>query len=383
MSYRIPFNKPFIAGQELYYVAQAVVEGHTAGAGAFSERCERLMEERFGASRVLLTTSCTAALEMAAILAGIGDGDEIILPSYTFVSTANAFYLRGARLRFVDIRADTLNLDERLVEDTITERTRAIVPVHYAGVACEMNAIANIAQRHELVVVEDAAQGVNARYHGHYLGTLGDFGCYSFHETKNFICGEGGALVVKNQSLVERAEIVREDGTDRRRFFRGEVDAYGWTDFGSAYILPDLLAAFLLAQLERMEAITARRKSAWNAYFEGLRPAAERGLVELPRVPDGCDFNAHMFYILVADHETRSALIAHLKSKGILAVFHYVPLHSSPMGQRIGYRDGMLPVTEDLSKRLLRLPLYYDLTPEAIARVVSEIAGFFSVPPGH
>lgn len=375
----IPFNKPFIFGQELYYVAQCVLSGHTSGGGSFSQKCERLMQEQFDAHRVLMTTSCTAALEIAAILLDLEKDDEVILPSYTFVSTANAFYLRKARLRFIDVRPDTLNLDERLIEDALTERTRAIVPVHYAGVSCEMEAISAIAKRHGLKVVEDAAQGVNARYHGQYEGTLGDLAAYSFHETKNFICGEGGALVVQDPELAERAEIVRDDGTNRQQFFRGEVDAYRWIDTGSSYALPDLLSAFLYAQLENMTEITSKRGELWELYSHSLKPLASRGLLELPVVPTGCETNFHMFQILLESLERRTGLIEHLKARGIIAVFHYVPLHTSPMGERLGYRRGMLPVTEDRADRLVRLPLYYELTETQVMVVVTAIYEFFGV----
>lgn len=377
MSYRIPFNKPFIVGRELHYMAEAVVAGQTAGEGRFVRACESLMEERFGAARVLLTTSCTSALEMAAILCELEPGDEVILPSYTFVSTANAFLLQGARPVFVDIRADTLNLDESLIEAAITDRTRVIAPVHYAGVPAEMRAVNAIARQRDLLVVEDAAQGVNAGYHGSCQGTLGDFGCYSFHETKNFICGEGGALVVRDPDKIARAECIREDGTNRREFLRGEVERYEWMDVGSSYILPELLAAFLYAQLENMEYITGRRQAVYNRYRDSLIPLEQSGDIRLPVIPEGCTTNYHMFYILLESEPVRVALIEHLKAQGILAVFHYVPLHTSPMGQAMGYRKGMLPVTEDVSDRLLRLPMYFDLTDTEVDEVASAIRSFF------
>ena len=377
MSYRIPFNRPFIVGRELHYMAEAVLAGQTAGEGRFVRACERLMEERFGAERVLLTTSCTSALEMAAILCNLAPGDEVILPSYTFVSTANAFYLQGAKLVFVDIRPDTLNLDESLVEAAITARTRVIAPVHYAGVASEMYAINAIARRRDLLVVEDAAQGVNASYHGCYQGTLGDFGCYSFHETKNFICGEGGALVVRDPDMEARAERVREDGTNRREFLRGSVGRYEWTDVGSSYILPELLAAFLYAQLENMELITERRRVVYNRYRDSLTALQQRGDIRLPVIPQGCTTNYHMFYILLESESVRAALIEHLRTEGILAVFHYISLHCSPMGHAMGYRKGMLPVTESVSDRLLRLPIYFDLTDTQVDDVASAIWRFF------
>ena len=378
MSYRIPFNKPFIVGRELHYMAEAVVGGQIAGEGQFVRACERLMEERFGAGRVLLTTSCTSALEMAAILCDLEPGDEVILPSYTFVSTANAFLLQRAKLVFVDIRPDTLNLDESLIEAAITDRTRVIAPVHYAGVPTEMDAVNAIARQRGLLVVEDAAQGVNASYHGSYQGTLGDFGCYSFHETKNFICGEGGALVVRDPDMVSRAECIREDGTNRRAFLRGEVERYEWQDVGSPYILSELLAAFLYAQLENMEQITKRRQAMYTRYRDTLMPLEQRGDIRLPCITKGCATNYHMFYILLESEPIRAALIEHLKAQGILAVFHYVSLHSSPMGQAMGYRKGMLPVTEDVSDRLLRLPMYFDLTDTQVDEVASAIWNFFS-----
>jgi dTDP-4-amino-4,6-dideoxygalactose transaminase len=382
MTYRIPFNKPFIIGKELQYISESVQSGHAAGDGIFTRKCCKLMESRFAAGRILLTPSCTAALEMAAILAEVAKGEEIILPSFTFVSTANAFVLRGAAPRFVDIRPDTLNLDERLIGEAVSHRTRAIVPVHYAGIACEMDTIKGIADEHGLLVFEDAAQGVNSRYKGKYLGTLSDLGAYSFHETKNFICGEGGALVINNGRFRERAEIIREKGTNRAKFFRGEVDKYTWVDQGSSYLPSDLQAAFLFAQLENIDIISARRKSIYNFYQQGLEPLADRGLLTLPHIPPECDPNYHMFYILLADGSTRTALIDHLKSRSILAVFHYVPLHTSPMGRKMGYRAGMMPVTESVSERLLRLPFYFELSDGEIELVVNEIKEFYGVKSG-
>ena len=374
----IPFNKPFIIGKELYYVAQSVLSAHTAGDGPYSRRCERFMEERFSVGQVLLTTSCTSALEMAAMLCDIAPGDEVVLPSYTFVSTANAFLLRGAQLRFVDIRPDTLNLDETRLEAAISDRTAAIIPVHYAGIGCEMDAIMPLARQRGISVIEDAAQGVNARYRGAYLGTIGDMGAYSFHETKNFICGEGGAFLTHDPDLIRRAEIVREKGTNRPQFFRGEVDKYTWVDIGSSYLPSDLLAAFLYAQLEHMDEITAKRKRIYEAYQEALQPLAAQGLLSLPTIPGHCEPNYHMFYIVVADHATRTRLLAYLNQQGVNAVFHYVPLHTSPVGQKMGYRRGMLPVTEDLSERLIRLPFFYELSESEVSRVVERIAAFFA-----
>ena len=373
MNYRIPFNKPFIVGKELYYIAQSVLQLKTSGDGLYTKEAQDLMKGTFGAREILLTTSCTAALDLAAILADVKDGDEIILPSFTFSSTANAFVLRGARPVFIDYRRDTLNIDENLIEAAITARTRAIAPVHYAGVGCEMDAISKIAQKHRLTVIEDAAQGVNAKYKGRYLGTIGDIGAYSFHETKNFICGEGGAIVLNRPELVERAEIVREKGTDRTRFFRGEVDKYTWVDIGSSFLPSDILAAFLYAQLENMEVITKKREEIYRHYEALLRPLADRGLLTLPIVPPECESNYHMYYIVLNSFGERTKLIEHLKAQGILALFHYVPLHTSPMGTAMGYRAGMLPVTETVSERLLRLPMYYEMQESEVESVVREI----------
>ena len=375
--YRIPFNKPVIIGKELFYVAESVLSGHTSGDGIFSRRCQRLMAERFGADQVLMTTSCTGALEMTALLCELEPGDEVIMPSYTFVSTANAFALRGARIIFADIRPDTLNMDEKLLEGLVTDRTRAIVPVHYAGVACEMDAINEIAQKAGALVIEDAAQGVNAKYKGAYLGTIGDMGTFSFHETKNFICGEGGALLTNNPAFRDRAEIIREKGTNRSQFFRGQVDKYTWIEVGSSYIPSDILSAFLYAQLENMGLITQARRKIYDRYAALLRPLADRGLLRLPTIPQHCEQNYHMFYVLLEDIDTRTRLIEHLKQDGILAVFHYVPLHSSPVGRKMGYVKEMLPITENLSERLLRLPMYYELTAHDVEEVAKSIARFF------
>ena len=379
MSYRIPFNKPFLVGDEGELVARCLASGHTSGDGPFTRECEQLMQQRFGASRVLLTTSCTSALEMAALLCDVGPGDEVILPSYTFVSTANAFLLRGATLKFVDVRPDTMNLDECLVEQAITPRTKLIVPVHYASIGCEMDAIGALARKHSLRVVEDAAQAVDATYRGAYLGTLGALGAYSFHASKNFGCGEGGALLVNDPQLVERAEILREKGTNRSRFFRGQVDKYTWVDVGSSYVPADILAALLLSQLRHMQDITARRRRVYESYQLALQPLAERGLLTLPSIPAHCTSNYHMFYVLLADLATRTALIDHLKAAGMLAVFHYVPLHTSPVGVSLGYTAGMLPVTESVSDRLLRLPMYAGLEPSELAAVSDSVRSFFGV----
>jgi dTDP-4-amino-4,6-dideoxygalactose transaminase len=376
MTIRIPFNRPCIVGAELTYVAQSIAGGHASGDGPFGRRAQILMEDRFDARRILLTTSCTSALEIAALLCDLQEGDEVILPSYTFVSTANAAVLRGAKPVFVDIRPDTLNIDERLIEAAITPRTRAIFPIHYAGVACEMDAIMDIARRHDLLVVEDAAQGVFAKYKGRWLGTIGHMGCYSFHETKNFSCGEGGALVVNDPRLERRAEILREKGTNRSQFLRGQVDKYTWVDVGSSYVISDMLAAFLVGQLENMEKITARRGEIYDRYASILAPLVERGVIRTPIVPQHCTTNYHMFYILAADLDERTALIAHLRQAGILAVFHYVPLHSSPFARSLGVPQTSLPVTEDASSRLLRLPMYFDLTDREVAEIAGTVLDF-------
>jgi dTDP-4-amino-4,6-dideoxygalactose transaminase len=377
MIIRIPFNKPSVVGSELIYVGQAVAGGHASGDGPFTRRAQAMLEERFGANRVLLTTSCTSALELAALLCDLQPGDEVIVPSYTFVSTANAFVLRGARPVFVDVRPDTLNIDERLIEQAITPRTRAIFPIHYAGVACEMDTIMDIADRHGLMVVEDAAQGVFARYKDRWLGTIGHLGCYSFHETKNISCGEGGALVINDPALEQRAEILREKGTNRSQFMRGEVDKYTWVGVGSSYVPSDMLAAFLLGQIENMEKITRRRGEIFDRYVAILAPLVERGLIRIPVLPQHSTTNYHMFYVLTADIEERTALIAHLRAAGILAVFHYVPLHSSPFAQSLGIPQTHLPRTEELSARLLRLPMYFDLNDSEVEDVASTVLDFY------
>jgi dTDP-4-amino-4,6-dideoxygalactose transaminase len=381
MTIRIPFNKPSVVGSELIYVGQAVAGGHASGDGPFTKRAEAMLEACFDAKQVLLTTSCTAALEMAALLCDLQPGDEVIVPSYTFVSTANAFVLRGAKPVFVDIRPDTLNIDERLIEAAITPRTRAIFPVHYGGVACEMDAIMDIADRHGLLVVEDAAQGVFARYKDRWLGTIGHLGCYSFHETKNLSCGEGGALAVNDPAMADRAEILREKGTNRGQYMRGQADKYTWVDVGSSYVLSDMLAAFLVGQIESMEKITRRRGEIFDLYSAILAPLVERGLIRIPSVPQHCTTSYHMFYVLTADIEERTALIAHLGAAGILAVFHYVPLHSSPFAQSLGTRQTNLPVTDELSARLLRLPMYFDLTDWEVEEVANLVLDFYQSRP--
>lgn len=375
----IDFNVPPYVGTEMDYVREAAEVNHKiCGDGPFSRKCHAWMEERFGAEKVLLTTSGTAALEMAAVLCDLRPGDEVILPSFTFSSTATAFQAMGAELVFVDIRPDTMNLDEAKVEDAITERTRVIVPVHYAGVACEMDAIIQIARRHGLVVVEDAAQGVMSTYHGRALGTIGTFGCYSFHETKNYSMGEGGALVINDPAYIERAEIIREKGTNRSLFRLGQVDKYTWVDRGSSYLQSDLNAAYLWAQLEQADRINDDRLATWHAYYDAFRPLAEAGRVDLPVVPEGCVHNAHMFYLKVADLAERTALIAHLKECGVMAVFHYVPLHSSPAGLRFGRFHGEDVYTTRESDRLVRLPMYYGLTERDRRAVVDAVLSFFA-----
>ncbi len=374
---QIPFNKPFIVGKELFYIEQAVKEGNLAGDGPFTKKCALWMENHFTANKALLVHSCTAALEISAILCDLQPGDEVIVPSYTFVSTVNAFVLRGARPVFCDIRPDTMNMDESKIETLITPRTKVIVPVHYAGVACNMDRIMEIAAKYNLLVVEDAAQGVCSYYKGRALGTIGHLGCYSFHETKNFISGEGGALIINDSRFIERAEIIREKGTDRSKFFRGQVDKYTWVDIGSSYLASELTAAFLYAQLEEADKITKKRHEIWRQYHQLLLPLEKTGILRLPIIPDDCAHNGHMFYILLESQTVRAALITHLRLCGIMAVFHYIPLHSSPMGKSFCTKDRRLPFTENLSERLLRLPCYYELTDSDIQKVASEIKSFF------
>lgn len=354
----IPFNQPYIAGKELWYIAHAHANRQLAGDGEFTKKCHAWLEATTGTRKALLTHSCTAALDMAAILADIQPGDEVIMPSYTFVSTANAFVLRGGIPVFVDIRPDTLNIDETLIEEAITSSTKAIVPVHYAGVACEMDVIMDIAKRHNLLVIEDAAQGIMSTYKGRPLGAIGHLGAYSFHETKNIIAGEGGALLVNDDRFVERAEIIREKGTNRSQFFRGQVDKYTWVDVGSSYLTGEVIAAFLWAQMEEAEAITEKRLAIWKQYHEGLAPLEAAGVLRRPIIPADCQHNAHMYYILLESLEKRTGLIARLKEQGVNAVFHYVPLHSSPGGRRYGRVSGTMVNTESISDRLLRLPLW-------------------------
>lgn len=371
---RIPFNKPYMTGRELNFIREAHANGALAGDGPFTARCHRRLEERSGAARVLLTHSCTAALEMAALLLDLAPGDEIIMPSFTFVSTANAFVLRGAVPVFIDIRPDTLNMDERLIEAAITPRTRAIVPVHYAGVGCEMDQILAVAERHHLAVVEDAAQGFRSTYKGRALGSLGDFGTYSFHETKNIISGEGGCLLINRPQLAARAEIIREKGTDRSRCLRGEVDKYSWQEVGSSFLPGELIAAFLWGQMEEADAITDARLAIWRYYHDSLEALEKSGLLRRPIIPAECRHNAHMYYVLIAPGIDRQAVLGYLKSRGIGAVFHYVPLHSAPGGRRYGRTQGALPQTDELSERLIRLPLWFGLSAEQQDEVVEALA---------
>lgn len=373
----IGFNVAPFTGKEFDYIREAIAAEHICGDGMFTKKCNAWIEEKTGTAKALLTTSCTHATEMAALLLDIQPGDEVIVPAYTFVSTANAFVLRGAVPVFVDIRPDTMNIDETLIEAAITEKTKAIVPVHYAGVACEMDTIMAIAKKHHLAVVEDAAQGVCAWYKGKALGTFGDYGCYSFHETKNFSMGEGGALLIQKPEAIEDAEILREKGTNRSKFFRGQVDKYTWVNSGSSYLPSDMNAAYLWAQLEAADLINADRMSSWNLYRELLTPLAEEGLLTLPTVPEGCEHNAHMFYIKTADLEERIRLIAFLKEQGIQTVFHYIPLHTAPAGQKFGRFFGEDRCTTRESERLLRLPLYYGLKEEQVVYVGEKIKEFY------
>ena len=376
----IDFNIPPSTGNEAVYIEQAIARHKICGDGEFTKKCTAWLMDRFSVPNALLTTSCTHALEMAALLCGIEEGDEVILPSYTFVSTADAFVLRGAKLVFVDIRPDTMNLDETLLEGAITPRTKAIVPVHYAGVACEMDTILSIARKHNLRVVEDAAQGVMAFYKGKALGTIGDFGSYSFHETKNYSMGEGGALLFHDPVYKEKAEIIREKGTNRSKFFRGQVDKYTWVDFGSSYLPSELNAAYLWAQLLAADLINEDRLRCWNYYHEALRPLQDQGLIERPVIPEGCVHNAHMYYIKCRDLDERSRFITYMKSRGIQCVFHYIPLHSSPAGKRFGRFYGEDRYTTRESERLVRLPMYYQLPEESLACIVEAVRDFYRRP---
>ena len=373
----IPFNKPPYIGKESEYVLDAVNKGHISGDGEYTKKCAKKLEELSGTKRALLTTSCTHATEMAALLSEIKPGDEVIMPSYTFVSTADAFVLRRATPVFVDIRPDTMNIDETLIEDAITSKTKAIVPVHYAGVGCEMDTIMDIARHHNLTVIEDAAQAIASTYKGKALGTFGDFGCYSFHETKNISMGEGGALLIQNEDMIEPAEIIREKGTNRAKFFRGQIDKYTWVNYGSSYLPSDMNAAYLWAQLENIDIIQKKRLSVWNRYREGLSELEKKEYIEFGVIPDECTNNAHMFYIKVSDLETRTDLISYLKEKGIMAVFHYVPLHSAPAGRKFGRFNGEDRYTTKESERLVRLPLFYSIADEEVNFIIEIVKEFF------
>ena len=373
----INFNVPPYIGKEQDYIKQAIESHKICGDGEFTKKCNKWIEDTMGSCKALLATSGSTALDMAAILTEVGPGDEVILPSYTFVSTANAFVLRGASLVFVDIRPDTQNIDEKLIEDAITDRTKVIVPVHYAGVGCEMDTIMDIAKRHNLLVVEDAAQGVYAFYKGRGLGSIGDYGCFSFHETKNYSMGEGGALLIRDEDKTERAEIIREKGTDRSKFLRGAIDKYTWVDMGSSYLPSELNAAYLLAELEEADMINENRLASWNAYYELLSPLADEGRIVLPVIPEECKHNAHMFYIKTKDIEERTALTAFLKENGIGSAFHYVPLHSAPAGARFGRFHGDDRYTTNTFERLLRLPMYYGLKPEEVEYIAGKIKEFY------
>ena len=374
----ISFNVPPVVGNELKYIEQAIGNHKICGDGEFTKKCSAWMEEKTGTAKALLTTSCTHATEMAALLADIQPGDEVVMPSFTFVSTADAFVLRGAKVKFVDIRPDTMNIDETLIEDAITDKTKAIVPVHYAGVGCEMDTIMDIARKHHLLVIEDAAQGVMSSYKGKALGTIGDYGCYSFHETKNYSMGEGGALLIKDPDMIERAEIVREKGTNRSKFFRGQIDKYTWVDAGSSYLPSELNAAYLWAQLEQADMVNDNRLKSWNLYKELLTPIAEKEYITLPYIPEECTHNAHMFYIKTKNLEERSALISYLKENGVLAVFHYIPLHGAPAGQKYGEFIGEDKYTTRESERLVRLPMYYNLSEEDLTYVAELISRFYA-----
>lgn len=373
---KIPFNRPYIVGNEFMYIEELFRSGKTiSGDGEYTRKVSKFFESNFGAKKALMTTSCTSAIELATHLLNLRPGDEVIVPSFTFVSTVNPILLVGAKPVFAEIRGDTLNIDPDDIKRKITPKTKAIYPVHYAGVACEMDEIMDIATNNNLKVVEDAAQGVNAKYKNRYLGTIGDFGCYSFHETKNYVCGEGGALLINtdDKNMQERAEIIREKGTNRSKFYRGEIDKYTWVDIGSSYLPSDILAAFLYAQLEKLDEIQQKRLRIYSTYNDTLRPFEKDGFLRLPVVSDYAQHNAHLYYILFNDNDTRDKIMVRLKEKGILAIFHYIPLHSSPMGMKIGYNRGDLPITESVSERLLRLPLYTGMTDEELNYTISNV----------
>lgn len=373
----IPFNKPPYVGNEMNYIQDAISKRKICGDGEYTKKCNAWLEENTKTAKALLTTSCTHATEMAALLADIKPGDEVIMPSYTFVSTADAFVLRGAKAVFVDIRPDTMNIDETLIEDAVTSKTKAIVPVHYAGVACEMDTIMDIAKRHNLCVIEDAAQGVCSKYKGKPLGAIGDYGCYSFHETKNYSMREGGALLISDADNIERAEIIREKGTNRSKFFRGQIDKYTWVDAGSSYLPSELNAAYLWAQLEKSNVIFEDRMKTWNTYYAAFKELAEQEKIELPFVPGECEHNAHMFYLKTKDLEERTQFITYLKERGIIAVFHYIPLHTAPAGVKYGQFHGEDKYTTKESERLVRLPLYYDMTEEERDKVIEAVIDFY------
>lgn len=375
----IPFNRPYATGREIGYQQEALGNHHLSGDGPFTKRCHQWLEQRTSAAKALLTHSCTSALDIAALLLDLAPGDEVIMPSFTFVSTANAFVLRGAVPVFVDIREDTLNLDEKLIEAAVTPRTRAIAPIHYAGVACEMDTMLAVAQRHRLAIVEDAAQGIMAAYKGRPLGAIGDLGSLSFHETKNIISGEGGALLIRDRAMISRAEVIREKGTDRERFFRGEVDKYTWQDLGSSFLPSDLIAAFLWAQLEDAERITRERLAIWNRYHAMLAPLESQGLLRRPMIPADCQHNGHIYYVLLPDGIDRQKALRELKQRGVHAVFHYVPLHSSPAGQRFGRAQGDLALTTSLSERLIRLPMWFGLQEAQQQRVCDALSAILKV----
>lgn len=374
----ISFNVPPFIGKEVEYIKQAIEAHKICGDGEFTKRCNIWIENKTKSSKALLTTSCTHALEMAAILSDIKEGDEVIMPSYTFVSTADAFVMRGAKVIFVDIRPDTMNIDENLIENAITNKTKAIVPVHYAGVACEMDKIIDIANKYNLIVIEDAAQGIMSTYKGKSLGAIGNFGCYSFHETKNYSMGEGGAILIKDKNYIEKAEIIREKGTNRSKFFRGQIDKYTWVDFGSSYLPSELNAAYLYAQLEVADKINNNRLKSWNLYYNGLKPLYEKGVIDLPFIPQYCTHNAHMFYVKTKDIDERTQFIKYLKDNDIWTVFHYIPLHSSPAGKKFGNFRGRDIYTTKESERIVRLPMYYNISENDIYRVIDIIMKFYN-----
>jgi len=382
---KIPFNKPYITGNELKYIETLIMSldkgGKISGDGEYTKKIQNLIESKFLAKKALLTTSCTSAIEMATLLLNLNRGDEVILPSYTFVSTANPILISGATPVFADISEDTLNIDPKKIEEKINDNTKAIYVMHYAGISCQMDEISKIAKKHGLLIVEDAAQGVNSKYKDQYLGTIGQFGCYSFHETKNYTCGEGGAILINTEDteIQERAEIIREKGTNRSKFFRGEIDKYNWVDIGSSYIPSDILAAFLFAQLEKIDEIQEKRMQVYNQYFNGLQKLEENDKLKLPTIPKYATHNAHLFYVILENEKIRNNLLKYLKEKGIHSTFHYIPLHTSPMGKKLGYAKGDLPISESASDRLLRLPLYADMGPSEINYVIKSICHFFNI----